>query len=77
MYSKHNISTEYECIAKSMVTRLKISLTYCMKFVKLYSGINTHGPGLSYFLRINKPQLLCENVFVKCKILPIFEKKFI
>jgi hypothetical protein len=37
MYSKHNISTEYECIAKYMVTPLKISLTYCMKFVNLYS----------------------------------------
>jgi hypothetical protein len=37
MYSKHNTSTEYECIAKSMVTPLKISITYCMKFVKLYS----------------------------------------
>jgi hypothetical protein len=35
------------------------------------------GPSLSDFLKINKPQLLCENVFVKCKILPIFEKKLI
>jgi hypothetical protein len=37
----------------------------------LPTAINTHGPGLSDFLKINKPQLLCENVFVKCKILPI------
>ena len=43
----------------------------------LPTAINTHGPGLSDFLNINKPQLLCENVFVKCKILPIFEKKLI
>ena len=43
----------------------------------LPTAINTHGPGLSDFLSINKPQLLCENVFVKCKILPIFEKKLI
>ena len=40
------------------------------------TAINTHSPGLSDFLKINKPQLLCENVF-KCKNLPIFEKKFI
>jgi hypothetical protein len=39
------------------------------------TAINTHGPSLSDFLKINKPQLLCENVFVKCKILLIFEKK--
>jgi hypothetical protein len=31
----------------------------------LPTAINTHGPGLSDFLKINKPQLLCENVFVK------------
>ena len=43
----------------------------------LPTAINTHGPGLSDFLKINKPQLLNENVFVKCKILPIFEKKLI
>ena len=43
----------------------------------LPTAINTHGPGLSDFLKINKPQLLIENVFVKCKILPIFEKKLI
>ncbi len=43
----------------------------------LPTAINTHGPGLSDFLNINKPQLLCENLFVKCKILPIFEKKLI
>ena len=43
----------------------------------LPTAINTHGPGLSDFLKINKPQLLCENVFVKCKMLPIFEKKLI
>ena len=41
------------------------------------TAINTNGPGLSDFLKINKPQLLCENVFVKCKTFPIFEKKFI
>ena len=41
------------------------------------TAINTHSPGLSDFLKINKPQLLIENVFVKCKILPIFEKKLI
>ena len=41
------------------------------------TAINPHGPGLSDFLKINKPQLLNENVFVKCKILPIFEKKLI
>ena len=40
-------------------------------------AINIHGSGLSDLLRINKPQLLCENVFVKCKILPIFENKLI
>ena len=41
------------------------------------TAINTHSPGLNDFLKINKPQLLCENVFVKCKILPIFEKELI
>jgi hypothetical protein len=30
----------------------------------LPTAINTHGPGLSDFLKINKPQLLCENVIV-------------
>ena len=31
MHSKQNISTGYECTAKSMVTPLKISLTYCIE----------------------------------------------
>jgi hypothetical protein len=31
------------------------------------TAINTHGPDLSDFLKINKPQLLCENVFAKRK----------
>ena len=43
----------------------------------LPTAIYSYGHDLSNFVKINKPQLLCENVYFKCKILPIFEKKFI
>jgi hypothetical protein len=44
-------------------------VTYSFINIVFITAINTHGPGLSDFLKINKPQLLIENVFVKCKIM--------